>query len=158
MLCSRRCSEAVSSMASGPWADSLPWFDSPLVQGARRLRYTDKAQTQRPGDMPQMALAQKRRSAMLCNYRRRFWKQETSYRSPRWHDIVTSLCKRTMKRRKKLKARASDVLLVRREHGPKPPLHFLRLLQCLMRVRPSFHVGSWTKYLETCSTCLTLGP
>ena len=32
-----------------PWpkglrADSLPWFDSPLVQGASRLRYTDKAQ------------------------------------------------------------------------------------------------------------------
>ena len=46
-------------MASGPWADSLPWFDSPLVQGASRLRYTDKAQTQRPGDMPQMALAHK---------------------------------------------------------------------------------------------------
>ena len=71
-----------------------------------------------------------------------FWKQETSYRSPRRHDIVTSLCKRTMKRRKKFKARASDVLLVRRAHGPTPPLHFLRLRQCLMRVRPSFHVGS----------------
>ena len=55
---------------------------------------------------------------MLCNYRRHFWKQETSYRSPRRHDIVTSLCKKTMKRRKKLKARASDVLLVRRAHGP----------------------------------------
>ena len=32
-----------------PWpkglrADSLPWFDSPLVQGASQLRYTDKAQ------------------------------------------------------------------------------------------------------------------
>ena len=31
-----------------PWpkgfrADSLPWFDSPLVQGASRLRYTDKS-------------------------------------------------------------------------------------------------------------------
>ena len=71
---------------------------------------------------------------------------ETSYRSPRRHDIVTSLCKKTMKRRKKLKARASDVLLVRRAHGPQLPLHFLRLRQCLMRVRLSFHVGSWIKY------------
>ena len=41
---SRRCSEAVSSLAPGPRADSLPWFDSPLAQGASRLRYTDKAQ------------------------------------------------------------------------------------------------------------------
>ena len=40
---SRRCSEAVSSLASGPRADSLPWFDSPLVQGASRPRYTDKS-------------------------------------------------------------------------------------------------------------------
>ena len=85
-------------------------------------------------------------SAMEVSYvmqlSRRFWKQGTSYRSPRWHDIVTSLCKRSMKRQKKLKARASDVLLVRRERGPKPPLNFLLLLQCLMRVRPSFRVGS----------------
>ena len=65
------------------------------------------------------------RSVVLCNYRRHFWKQETSYRSPRRHDIVTSLCKKTMKRRKKLKERASDVLLVRRAHGPQLPLHFL---------------------------------
>ena len=49
-------------MTSGPWADSLPWFDFPLVQDASRLRYTDKAQTQRPGDMPQMALAQKKKT------------------------------------------------------------------------------------------------
>ena len=49
---SRRCSEAVSSLASGPRADGLPWFDFPLVQSASRLRYTDKSQMQRPGDMP----------------------------------------------------------------------------------------------------------
>ena len=57
---SRRCSEAVSSLASGPRADSLPWFDSPLVQGASRLRYTDKAQMQRPGHTGRKALATKR--------------------------------------------------------------------------------------------------
>ena len=57
---SRRCSEAVLSLASGPRADSLPRFDSSLVQGASRLRYTDKAQMQQPGDMSQMALAQKK--------------------------------------------------------------------------------------------------
>ena len=37
-----------------PWpkglrTDSLPWFDSPLVQGASRLRYTDKAQVAATG-------------------------------------------------------------------------------------------------------------
>ena len=37
-----------------PWpkglrADSLPWLDSPLVQGASRLRYTDKAQVAATG-------------------------------------------------------------------------------------------------------------
>ena len=37
-----------------PWpkglrADSLPWFDSPLVQGASRLRYTGKAQVAATG-------------------------------------------------------------------------------------------------------------
>ena len=37
-------------------------------------------------------------------------------------------------------------VLVRRARGPQLPLHFLRLRQCLMRVRLSFHVGSWTKY------------
>ena len=46
-----------------PWpkglrADSLPWFDSPL--GASRLRYTDKAQMQRPGHTGRKALATKR--------------------------------------------------------------------------------------------------
>ena len=56
---SRRCSEAVSSLASGPRADSLPWFDSPLVQGASRLRYTDKAQMQRPGHTGRKVLATK---------------------------------------------------------------------------------------------------
>ena len=49
-----------------PWpkglrADSLPWFDSPLVQGASRLRYTDKAQMQRPGHTGRKALATKKR-------------------------------------------------------------------------------------------------
>ena len=49
-----------------PWpkglrADSLPWFDSPLVQGASRLRYTDKAQLQRPGHTGRKALATKKR-------------------------------------------------------------------------------------------------
>ena len=48
-----------------PWpkglrADSLPWFDSPLVQGASRLRYTDKAQMQRPGYTGRKALATKK--------------------------------------------------------------------------------------------------
>ena len=48
-----------------PWpkglrADSLPWFDSPLVQGASRLRYTDKAQMQRPGHTGRKALATKK--------------------------------------------------------------------------------------------------
>ena len=53
----RRCSEAVSSLASGPRADSLPWFDSSLVQGVSRLRNTDEVQyTQRPGHLGQMAL------------------------------------------------------------------------------------------------------
>ena len=57
----RRCSEAVSFLASGPWANSLPWFDSPLVQGVSRLRNTDKVQyTQRPGHLGQMALEQKK--------------------------------------------------------------------------------------------------
>ena len=42
-------------------ADSLPWFDSPLVQGASRLRYTDKAQMQRPGHTGRKALATKKR-------------------------------------------------------------------------------------------------
>ena len=37
-----------------PWpkglrTDSLPWFGSPLVQGASRLRYTDKAQVAATG-------------------------------------------------------------------------------------------------------------
>ena len=49
-----------------PWpkglrADSLPWFDSPLVQGASRLRYTDKAQMQRPGHTGRKALATKKK-------------------------------------------------------------------------------------------------
>ena len=57
---SRRCSKAVSSLASGPRADSLPWFDSPLVQGASRPRYTDKAQMQRPGHTGRKALATKK--------------------------------------------------------------------------------------------------
>ena len=57
---SRRGSEAVSSLASGPRAGSLPWFDSPLVQGASRLRYTDKAQMQRPGHTGRKALATKK--------------------------------------------------------------------------------------------------
>ena len=48
-----------------PWpkglrTDSLPWFDSPLVQGASRLRYTDKAQMQRPGHTGRKALATKK--------------------------------------------------------------------------------------------------
>ena len=48
-----------------PWpkglrADRLPWFDSPLVQGASRLRYTDKAQMQRPGHTGRKALATKK--------------------------------------------------------------------------------------------------
>ena len=48
-----------------PWpkglrADSLPWFDFPLVQGASRLRYTDKAQMQRPGHTGRKALATKK--------------------------------------------------------------------------------------------------
>ena len=54
-----------------PWpkglrADSLPWFDSPLVQGASRLRYTDKAQMQRPGHTGRKALATKKRRTHGC--------------------------------------------------------------------------------------------
>ena len=53
-----------------PWpkglrADSLPWFDSPLVQGASRLRYTDKAQMQRPGHTGRKALATKKTPLLL---------------------------------------------------------------------------------------------
>ena len=44
---------------------------------------------------------------MLCNYRRHFWKQETPFRSPAG-TTAASLCKKTMKKRKKLKERASD--------------------------------------------------
>ena len=52
-----------------PWpkglrADSLPWFDSPLVQGASRLRYTDKAQMQRPGHTGRKALATKKKNSV----------------------------------------------------------------------------------------------
>ena len=52
-----------------PWpkgrrADSLPWFDSPLVQGASRLRYTDKAQMQRPGHTGRKALAKKKKETI----------------------------------------------------------------------------------------------
>ena len=50
-LCFSRSSCPADAVAKRyrPWpkglrADSLPWFDSPLVQGASRLRYTDKAQ------------------------------------------------------------------------------------------------------------------
>ena len=55
-----------------PWpkglrADSLPWFDSPLVQGASRLRYTDKAQMQRPGHTGRKALAKKKKAASPDN-------------------------------------------------------------------------------------------
>ena len=35
---SRRYGEAVSSLASGPRADSLPWFNPPVVQGVSRLQ------------------------------------------------------------------------------------------------------------------------
>ena len=54
-----------------PWpkglrADSLPWFDSPLVQGASRLRYTDKAQMQRPGHTGRKALATKKSSVIVA--------------------------------------------------------------------------------------------
>ena len=53
-----------------PWpkglrADSLPWFDSPLVQGASRLRYTDKAQMQRPGHTGRKALATKKKALKI---------------------------------------------------------------------------------------------
>ena len=52
-----------------PWpkglrTDSLPWFDSPLVQGASRLRYTDKAQMQRPGHTGRKALATKKKKRL----------------------------------------------------------------------------------------------
>ena len=53
-----------------PWpkglrADSLPWFDPPLVQGASRLRYTDKAQMQRPGHTGRKALAKKKKAIAI---------------------------------------------------------------------------------------------
>ena len=47
---------------------------------------------------------------------------------------------------KETQGESKRLLLVRRARGPQLPLHFLRLRQCLMRVRLSFHVGSWTKY------------
>ena len=40
----RRLAKRYRPWPKGLRADSLPWFDSPLVQGASRLRYTDKAQ------------------------------------------------------------------------------------------------------------------
>ena len=55
-----------------PWpkglrADSLPWFDSPLVQGASRLRYTDKAQVAATGPYwPKGARNKKNVSALAC--------------------------------------------------------------------------------------------
>ena len=52
-------------LASGPRADSLLWFDSPLVQGASRPRYTDKAQMQRPGHTGRKALAKKKKWPIL---------------------------------------------------------------------------------------------
>ena len=53
-----------------PWpkglrADSLPWFDSPLVQGASRLRYTDKAQVAATGPYWPKGARNKKRLAGL---------------------------------------------------------------------------------------------
>ena len=53
-----------------PWpkglrTDSLPWFDSPLVQGASRLRYTDKAQVAATGPYwPKGARKKKKKSGV----------------------------------------------------------------------------------------------
>ena len=53
MVTSHSLADAVAKRYR-PWpkglrTDSLPWFDSPLVQGASRLRYTDKAQVAATG-------------------------------------------------------------------------------------------------------------
>ena len=59
-----------------PWpkglrADSLPWFDSPLVQGTSRLRYTDKAQVAATGPYwPKGARKKKKgQSLLVCKLR-----------------------------------------------------------------------------------------
>ena len=62
-----------------PWpkglrADSLPWFDSPLVQGASRLRYTDKAQVAATGPYwPKGARNKKILCAAKCSIGPQFW-------------------------------------------------------------------------------------
>ena len=56
-----------------PWpkglrADSLPWFDPPLVQGASRLRYTDKAQIAATGPYwPKGARKKKKSNRVLLD-------------------------------------------------------------------------------------------
>ena len=86
-LFQRKSADAVAKRYR-PWpkglrADSLPWFDSPLVQGASRLRYTDKAQMQRPGHTGRKALATKKKdysSGSLYEPKRN--KNTTKGRSP----------------------------------------------------------------------------
>ena len=63
-----------------PWpkglrADSLPWFDSPLVQGASRLRYTDKAQVAATGPYWPKGARNKKKETI---YWFRHWKLEST--------------------------------------------------------------------------------
>ena len=60
---------AFQSQSHTPWpkglrADSLPWFDSPLVQGASRLRYTDKAQVAATGPYWPKGAGNKKKSSL----------------------------------------------------------------------------------------------
>ena len=90
-----------------PWpkglrTDSLPWFDSPLVQGASRLRYTDKAQMQRPGHTGRKALATKKWPP-VCNLLSQ--REKSFMRLLRWItlDFFSAFCVRVW--------HSSDVLL-----------------------------------------------
>ena len=67
-----RCAQADAvAKRYRPWpkglrADSLPWFDSPLVQGASRLRYTDKAQVAATGPYWPKGARNKKKDPALC--------------------------------------------------------------------------------------------
>ena len=93
---SRRCSQVVSSLASGPRAGSLPWFGPPLVQGASRLRRTDEAQ-KRVGDTFRKALAT-RKHEKLANSER-FCKVVSPKFAPRLRGTAISKSKSWKDRR-----------------------------------------------------------
>ena len=79
-----------------PWpkglrTDSLPWFDSSLVQGASRLRYTDKAQVAATGPYWPKGARKKKSVGHLCLdiLRRQFW--VSTERVSRWKLILARL-------------------------------------------------------------------